>query len=248
MAALLSTHLFVGVFNSKILSLPLKTITSNARELSLGNFDTGLPFSLTARQDEIGQLGIAFERMAASVRGAVHDISKLSTDTRAGNLAARAEPEIYHGDFRRIVAGMNASLDGICSNLDSMPGALLLLNERLEHMYHNQAMKEIMERHGLRVGDNILLSFLPHTDANALPPAVARLFSPGPQQETFYESDASLADAQGDVYDYAVSLGRVRGRTRRSASCSSSMTSRFLPGPKPRRRPPATRKAISCPA
>ena len=210
-AGLLTAILFVGFFNRKVLSIPLAAITASARQLALGNFGNGLPPPLTRREDEIGQLGTAFDRMSASVHGVIRDIRKLTVATGAGDLGARANPETYSGDFQRIVANMNESLDGICSYLDSMPDALLLLNRRREHMYHNKAMEEIMLRHGLRADDPALFSALVPSEAGGTAPWAEKIFSREVQTVWQDECETALPGVHGQEYSYIVSLSRVRG-------------------------------------
>ena len=206
-AALLGTIVFVGWFIRKVLSVPLRAITGSAGELALGNFQGGLPPALVNRRDEIGQLGAAFERMAASVQGVIHDIRELAMATREGKLNARAEPDFYYGDFRRIVDSLNMSLDGICAYLDSMPDALLLLNDRRGHVYHNRAMAEIILRHGLEAEAPDLFASL--AGAESMGPETAGLFAPGSISDAVYETEVTLSNARGEEHNYSVSLSRV---------------------------------------
>ncbi len=208
--AILSMIVLIGFLNRRILSRPLKAITGSAGELALGDFEHSLPPDLTGRGDEIGQLGSAFERMSASVRGVVQDINKLTSATRTGALGMRVDPENYHGDFRRIVGSMNAALEGVCAYLDSMPGALLLLNEQLQPMYNNRAMDIITQRHGLQHSGEGLFSSVTGADSGILRPEMSALLMSAQHVDSFHESTISIPDANGDVFDYAVSLGRVR--------------------------------------
>ena len=208
-AVLLAAIFLVGLLNRKVLSLPLAAITASARQLAGGNFGSGLPASITDRKDEIGQLGAAFARMSDSIHRVIRDLRDLTVANSAGDLAARARPEAFSGDFQRIVAGMNTSLDGICSYLDSMPDAFLLLNRRREHMYHNTAMEKILLRHGLRAEDPALFTALVPVESGGPDPETEGLFSKKTRTEEQYEREVTLSGANGQEYIYAVSLGRV---------------------------------------
>ena len=210
-SALLGTVLFVGFFNRRILSVPLAAITANARELARGDFSGNLPESLTARRDEIGQLGAAFDSMSGSVRALIGDIRGLALATGTGNLRVRANPEAYSGDFRLIVESLNTSLDGICSYLDGMPDALLLFNEKREPMYHNRAMAHILARHGLRRDDPSLFSALAVDGAESGAPETSGFFEPDTPAPAEGEYQVGLVDARGQEYSYTVGLGRIRG-------------------------------------
>ena len=208
-ATLLGTMLLVGFFNRKVLSRPLAAITGSARELARGNFGTGLPDYITRRKDEIGQLSAAFESLSSSVQNLIGDISHLATATGAGNLAARADPTAYTGDFRRIVESLNDSLGSVCSYLDGMPDALLLLDLERRHVYHNKAMAQIMARHGLAAEEPALFSFI-----SGDRPEIAGLFgahAPPPDLAHGHEHEVTLVDPHGLEHSYNLSLGRLQG-------------------------------------
>ncbi|MDL2210128.1 response regulator [Desulfovibrio sp. OttesenSCG-928-O18] len=207
----LCTALFVVLFARRVLSVPLATITSGAQQLALGNFESELPPEITARTDEIGQLGAAFARMSSSVHTLISDMRGLTVATGVGRLETRVDAESYHGDFRRIVDNMNVSMDSICTYLDSMPDALLLLDERGVPVYHNSAMARIMPRHGWRADDPALLAAVVAPDSGDIPREALNLFMPEARSLAKYESKVTLPDAEGESYSYTLSLSRVNG-------------------------------------
>lgn len=211
LAALLGTVLFVGFFNRRVLSVPLAAITANARELAQGNFSNGLPSSLITRKDEIGQLGEAFDSMSSSVRSLIGDIRHLTHATGVGELAARANPAAYSGDFQRIVESLNASLDGVCAYLDGMPDALLLLNQKREHIYHNKAMGLLMARHGLNEKNPGLFFAIAAAGTNAIASEANMLFEPHASSLSEYEHEVTLVDQQEEKHSYNLSLARLNG-------------------------------------
>ena len=194
----------------KILSRPLGAITDNARELANGNFDHELPKSITGRDDEIGQLGAAFTTMSGSVKGVISDIVKLTEVARAGELDKRADSSAYEGDYRLIIAGMNASLDVFCSHLDTMPGALMLLNKFQEPIYQNRAMRDILIRHGFDADKRSLLASVLSSGASTeLPPEAKALFEPQSGDGLTFKADVTIPDLAGLVSNYSLSLRRA---------------------------------------
>ena len=210
LGSLIFFAIILSVFTRKILSAPLRAITKSAGNLAMGQFDDKLPNNLTDRNDEIGQLGRAFVTMSNSIRAVIHDIGQLTVAARKGLLSKRADHVEYHGDYHLIVAGMNATLDVVCSHLDSMPGALMLFNESQEPVYLNHAMQDIMARHGFDTDNKFLLaSILSSNTSDRLSPEAARVFSLEGNGGGLYNADVTIPDTKGDGFNYRLSLGRV---------------------------------------
>lgn len=201
----------LGVIARKILAVPLNSITESARELSMGIFENKLPAKITGRSDEIGRLGSAFVSMSNSIRGAIQDIRQLSRAARAGSLEQRVDPAAYHGDYRLILAGMNATLDVFCSYLDSMPGALMLFSSPQEPIYCNQAMSHILERHGLRMDAALLATLVSSGTSDVLAPEAVRIFEEA--DDMIFKADVSVNAVGNTVRNYSLSLGRVGSGT-----------------------------------
>ncbi|MDR1921509.1 MAG: hybrid sensor histidine kinase/response regulator, partial [Candidatus Adiutrix sp.] len=213
---IVSLAFFAAVFAvmiRKILTLPLYAITENARKLALGQFENKLPRNLSARDDEIGLLGSAFATMSASIQEVIREIDKLTEATSAGSLGRRANPATHQGDYYRIIAAINATLDVICSHLDVMPGALALFNETKDMIYLNQAMSGILADHGWSGTDRGLIAAIISSGASAsLPPEAEALFSPEGRPGATYNSTVLAADSRGEKCSYAMKLRRVGGR------------------------------------
>jgi len=194
----------------RILTSPLHAITENACRQANGNFDNSIPAAITKRNDEIGQLGIAFNSMSDSVQGVINDIGQLTHTARAGALETRADVSGYEGDFYLIVAGINATLDIICSHLDAMPGAMALFNEAQDAIYLNQTMKDILARHKNYVQDKHLLPLLLSSgNSGVLTQEAAYLFGDESKNGDIYDVDAALLDAEGQEYNYTLILKRI---------------------------------------
>lgn len=208
--SLIFFSLILGLLIRRILSVPLSSITENARQLAKGNFEKKLPRNILKRHDEIGQLGSAFASMSMSIQGVLHEIKTLIRSTQAGALTERATPASYHGDYRLIVAGINATMDVICFHLDNMPGALMFFNEYQEPIYLNRAMYDILARHGFSTSDQSLLTSIISAGASEeVQPQLRAIFSSRSRSDDFYTTDAAITDVDGDVHNYTLSLGRI---------------------------------------
>ncbi|MDR3365150.1 MAG: response regulator [Clostridiales Family XIII bacterium] len=211
-AFLVCFSLFLTFFIRKTLSLPLKTITGNADKLAQGEFESLVYPNVLERRDEIGQLGAAFLSVSRSVQSLVGDIAHLTGGAREGKLGERSDVAMYMGDYRNILSGINATLDAFCSHLDIMPDAVMFLDASRRCLYHNRAMRELLERHGLDETDIRLLdALMPLYAAGGLPPEAGALFLPHGEGESF-QTDVGLIEADGgEMRHYGLSLWRVNG-------------------------------------
>jgi signal transduction histidine kinase/HAMP domain-containing protein/AmiR/NasT family two-component response regulator len=142
---------------SKKLTDPLEIITETARRLAHGDFVQKLPADITRRPDEIGLLGGAFESMSDSIEGVIRDVEEIIQAAAGGRLRQRSDLSGLTGNFLRIVSGVNAALDSICSQLDAVPVALALFSENRRMLYRNRSMDEFLLVHGLDDSDARLL-------------------------------------------------------------------------------------------
>jgi signal transduction histidine kinase len=206
--------LFMMVFYAFIrnfLTNPLKVITGDARRLVMGLVMPPLPPGITGRKDEIGQLGNVFMSMSESIGGVITGINGLTEAAMAGRLRQRSDLSPFKGDYRRIVSGVNVTLDVICSRLDAIPVALALFNEKREILYRNQAMDEFIIIHGLDGGNGTLLEQIAGGGAgaaDALDPGAAALFDPALNNPPSFTTDAAFLGSNG-VNNYTLSIQRA---------------------------------------
>jgi signal transduction histidine kinase len=192
----------------RILTAPLYSIASGAQRLAKGDFENGLPQRFLKRNDEIGRLSGAFVTMADSIHGVIEDIGRLTDAARAGALNARADAAARHGDYNRIISGINATLDVICSHLDAMPDAFALLDESQCCLYMNAGMRDILARHDLPPsGEGALRAFLFGGNTAAARQA-ARLFDSASGDGAGCGEEVMLRAADGETHSYALTLRR----------------------------------------
>jgi signal transduction histidine kinase/CheY-like chemotaxis protein len=200
--------LFVLILNSfigNILTRPLRNITEDANRLAQGRFVRKLPPELVGRDDEIGQLAGAFQTMSVSIKRVITQIEQLTRAARTGRLQDRTDLASLDGDYLRIVAGVNTTLDLICAQFDAIPEALALFSGERDMLYSNRAMDEFLLVHGLDRSDPRLLERIaggggpsPHDGLN---PRAAVLFDHAiPRPEAFSADIALLGDGGGSNY------------------------------------------------
>ncbi|MGZ8181893.1 MAG: HAMP domain-containing methyl-accepting chemotaxis protein [Methylobacter sp.] len=71
----------------------------------------------------------AMNRMSTAIRALVADATVLSTAAVEGRLDTRADAAKHHGDFRRIVEGVNDTLDGIVEPVNAVMASLSAMEQ-----------------------------------------------------------------------------------------------------------------------
>jgi methyl-accepting chemotaxis protein len=67
------------------------------------------------------------EQVRANIRALIEDVNRLSAASTAGELDVRLDPARHQGDFRKIVEGMNGTLDAIVAPLNEVISVLAVL-------------------------------------------------------------------------------------------------------------------------
>ena len=113
-----------NMFFVRLVTKPLRAITSHVHQLGEGTFKYYLPRNLCKHDNEIAQLANAFNSMSNSLEVVIRDIDTIVSATGAGRLDARVDVSPLKGDFKKIATGINDSLDLICSYLHAIPEAM----------------------------------------------------------------------------------------------------------------------------
>ncbi len=100
---------------------PLALITKGAQKLASGDTDLALDMR---RQDEIGTLAGAFSSAADSLKAMLADADMLAQAAVDGRLSTRADAEKHQGDFRKIVEGVNTTLDAVIQPVNESAAVL----------------------------------------------------------------------------------------------------------------------------
>ncbi len=97
------------------ISVPLKTVTSGAQRLAVGDMNFRAE---SDAQDELGEAIRALAQSRDSVKAMVGDAGMLIDAAVAGKLATRADASKHQGDFQKIVTGVNQTLDAVIGPLN----------------------------------------------------------------------------------------------------------------------------------
>ena len=116
---------------------PLNKAVNAANKISKGDLTADLE---TDARDESGELLNALKQMTERIRALIADANMLSSAAVAGQLATRADAGKHEGDFQRIVAGVNQTLDAVI-------GPLKVAAEYVERISKGDMPKQISEEY-----------------------------------------------------------------------------------------------------
>ncbi len=100
---------------NRLIADPLQAVTGFAQRIAAG--DLSMRAETENRSDEIGALQQAMKGMIDAVSAMVADANLLSKAAVEGRLATRADASRHQGDFRKIVQGVNDTLDAVIGPL-----------------------------------------------------------------------------------------------------------------------------------
>ncbi len=100
---------------SRIIATPLRKVTLMIQDMSTGRMDQRLGMD---RTDEVGLMAGAMDRLADTLQDLVRETNSLVGAAVKGNLAVRADADKQQGDFRKIVQGVNDTLDAVIGPLN----------------------------------------------------------------------------------------------------------------------------------
>ena len=112
---LLGVLTVAGLLFMRSITRPIDDVTSAAGRMAAGDFNVKLE---TDRKDEIGVLLTAMQALKTAVSTMIADANMLSTAAVEGRLATRADATKHEGDFRKIVEGVNRTLDAVIGPLN----------------------------------------------------------------------------------------------------------------------------------
>ncbi|MDO9600557.1 MAG: MCP four helix bundle domain-containing protein, partial [Azoarcus sp.] len=100
---------------ARSITRPVAQVADAANKMAKGDFS----FTLSSdAKDEVGEVVRAVASVQASVKTMVEDAAMLTKAAVEGKLATRADAAKHQGDYRRIVEGVNATLDAVIGPLN----------------------------------------------------------------------------------------------------------------------------------
>jgi len=103
--------ILLGLFISRIISKPIKHLSEVADQLAAG--DTDVKRTNFEQKDEIGQLFTSFRGILSAIQALVADANLLTEAAVHGQLSTRADASKHQGDYKKIVEGVNHTLDAV---------------------------------------------------------------------------------------------------------------------------------------
>ena len=132
----------------------LNSIISSSNKISNGDLNTNI---FSNKKDEFGQLFNSIGKMVEVFKSLISEINKLSIELeKNGNIDYRIDENMFIGDYKDVVRGINKVIDGMNkdqndilgvigeyvngnfdANLKKMPGKKAILNETTENLQKN---------------------------------------------------------------------------------------------------------------
>ncbi|AKN34149.1 chemotaxis protein [Clostridium carboxidivorans P7] len=102
--------ILLGYYISNIISKPIKKLLKSADNISEGNLNIDIDID---SKDEVGNLAQSFKKMIMVIKSLVSDTNMLVDAAVEGKLDVRADADKHSGDYKKIVEGVNKTLDEV---------------------------------------------------------------------------------------------------------------------------------------
>lgn len=119
--------IIIGLIIAHSMSKPIKRLTQNAKLLAAG--DTNFALSDKIYKNEIGQMEESFKTIVAAIQTLEQDTDMLIFAAKKGELSVRADERQHAGAYRKIVVGINATLDAMIAPINESAEVLGALSE-----------------------------------------------------------------------------------------------------------------------
>jgi methyl-accepting chemotaxis protein len=136
----------LGLFIARTISKPIKKLVDSANKISNGDTDINLKIDT---EDEVGILAKAFDKVIAAINNLTSDADMLTQAAIEGKLSTRVDVSKHQGDYRKIVEGVNNTLDAVTKPiieasavLGEMSKGNLHVNVKGNYMGDNAKLKD----------------------------------------------------------------------------------------------------------
>ncbi len=102
----------------------VRHLVATMKKVAEGNLEDLGEYKKVGRRSEQDELMPALIAMMSNIEGLIADAAKLSSAAVAGKLSTRADATKHSGDFRKIVEGVNATLDAVIGPVQEAGGVL----------------------------------------------------------------------------------------------------------------------------
>ena len=105
----------IGDLITRSITKPVSEVVDAAKKMSVGDFNFKLESN---NKDEVGEVVRAVAAVQGAVQAMTADANLLAQAAVDGKLATRADAAKHHGDFNKIVSGVNNTLDAVIGPLN----------------------------------------------------------------------------------------------------------------------------------
>ncbi|KJU87377.1 methyl-accepting chemotaxis sensory transducer [Candidatus Magnetobacterium bavaricum] len=105
----------LGLFISGAISKPVNAMVAAADKIARGDINVRIEYET---KDEIGMLAQSFKDVIANISALTRDANMLVNAALDGKLATRADASKHEGDYRKIVDGINNTLNAVVAPLN----------------------------------------------------------------------------------------------------------------------------------
>lgn len=133
--------IIIGIVIARVITKNIGKLVDSANKISNGDLD----FNIEIRsKDEFGILGNAFIKIINSLKNLIKDTDMLTKAAVVGKLNIRADGKKHNGDYRKIVDGINKTLDTLIGHIDLLPSPLLIMDKDFNIQYINKTGSELI--------------------------------------------------------------------------------------------------------
>jgi methyl-accepting chemotaxis protein len=105
----------IGWLVTRSITGPTRKLMEAADKMAVGDLNFEIEIN---NKDEVGALANSVRTMQTAVKAMINDASMLSKAAVEGKLASRADADKHQGDYRKIVSGVNDTLDAVIGPLN----------------------------------------------------------------------------------------------------------------------------------
>ncbi|MDD5249758.1 MAG: methyl-accepting chemotaxis protein [Rhodocyclaceae bacterium] len=128
----------IGFFTTRNLMRQLGGEPDHAAKIANKIAAGDLSAEIELKAGDSASLMASMKLMSRSIKALTDDANALSAAAIDGRLATRTDATKHRGEFRRIVEGVNATLDRLVGLLDQMPMPVMLIDKNFAVQYMNE--------------------------------------------------------------------------------------------------------------
>ena len=129
------TYVILHLMIRAIVTKPVKMLKDASLQLMEGN--TNLNVAIKS-QDELGELAFAFGAVVNAINGLTGDIFKLLDSINKGDYDNRANIDAYSGEYRKLLDGVNKTVDSFVRVLNQMPSPVYSIDKEYTIRFINE--------------------------------------------------------------------------------------------------------------